>query len=106
MVVVRGDARELSIRMDGHAGVMHEGTDIGCVMCSTIIQTFARYVEHEQHIRADVLELEEGHAYVKPRWQDGWWPEMSAAWTLCMDGFRMLEEAYPDHVHVIVSSEE
>lgn len=93
-----------SLKILGHAGFAPAGSDIVCAACTTLCLTLANAAEaYEQ--KGLMLEepsalIDSGDGFVEYRVSQEGKREMDAVFNAVMQSFRLLEEAYPQYIHL------
>lgn len=87
-------------RCEGHAGFAKAGEDIVCAGISTLAQSFAAFIsalDAEKEIMLKRFIIEDGLIDII---FDDFKKNTESAQTMTLLGFRMLEDQFPDYLHL------
>lgn len=105
MINIRMDMIDFSMDMDGHADADKVGEyDLVCAAASTIgqwlLQSLENYDEaHSGLIRLD-WEMKPGILHLRAKAKEWARASVRARFVYALEGFEMLEDRYPENIHV------
>lgn len=94
---------EAEIEITGHAG-FNPGNDIVCASCSiltfTLLQTI-KEMEIDNDVTINEERDEDGYFFLRFKYVPGVKSEIETVLRVIENGFALLEEHYPDNVHLL-----
>lgn len=96
--------RSVTLRINGHAGAAPKGEDTVCASVSILGYTFAKYVydmKLKKRLKKEpIIELEDGNFNISARVRADDFAEALHALFVIQTGFVLLENQYPEYVHI------
>lgn len=101
------ESREISLSVKGHAGQAPVGQDIICASASILTYTAAQYAngnECKKHlVQSPDIRIESGNGYIDLKAaNDLAFNEICKAFSVCIIGYELLAENYPQYVELII----
>lgn len=111
MVNVNIDLIECTLDMTGHAGAAEEGQpDLVCCACSTAAQwllySLEELKERTGKIEKITYSMDKGEMHIKVRPKEYGRISTRARLQYAIECFEMLEDAYPDKIHMNTGKED
>lgn len=104
MIEVHASYKDLSLRMEGHAGAQRNEHDHDLVCCaaSILLQTLVRSCGLAYGVRV-IGDAASGHANIRIDSDKVGNAAAIHRFQMCLDGLEMLEKSYPQSIRVIFS---